>query len=56
MGQCPAVYELGDDIIAVIGKQASSQVSKKLSKKVGKDEYLVVIDRAMLAKVAVKRA
>lgn len=42
---CPAVYELKDGRILVIGKKTSPQLSQEIQAKVGPDEHAVVIDR-----------
>jgi hypothetical protein len=53
-GQCPAVYEV-DDQIVVIGKNiASAAILNEIESKIGTDETAVIIDRAMLAEVAPK--
>ena len=42
---CPAVYELRDGNILIVGKQTDLQLSREIEGKVGPDEHAVVISR-----------
>jgi hypothetical protein len=48
---CPAVYELKDGRVLIIGKQTSSQLAKEINGKVGADEHAIVIDRDFFAEL-----
>jgi hypothetical protein len=48
-GTCPAVYELEDGRLLIVGKWANSEMRGDVP--VGEDETAIVIDRAYLANV-----
>lgn len=50
-GACPAVYELGDGRLLIVGKIVGSDEYGKLGVRVGVAEEAIVIDRALLANV-----
>jgi hypothetical protein len=52
LGTCPAVYELGSEIVVIGKKVTTPTVLSRIEDKIGADEYAIVIDRAMLAEVA----
>lgn len=48
---CPAVYELKDGSILIIGKKANLHLAREIEGKVGPDEHAVVIDRNFFAEL-----
>ena len=49
---CPAVYEIvGEDRLVIIGKKVESPDKLGISKKIGKDEQAVIVDKEMLRQI-----
>ncbi|MBX2804747.1 MAG: hypothetical protein KTR19_02145 [Hyphomicrobiales bacterium] len=53
-GGCPAVYETEDGEIVIIGKKASAQIEEKLKNNISSDEWVVVVNRELLANIKTK--
>jgi hypothetical protein len=53
-GGCPAVFEMDDNQIVIIGKKASEAITNQLKDKVSQDEWVVVIDRHLLSNVNIE--
>jgi hypothetical protein len=51
-GACPAVFELEDGQLVIVGKKPTGDLNQELSPLVGSDEYAIVISPALLANVA----
>jgi hypothetical protein len=49
LGQCPAVFELPDGSLVIIGRNPDTALASLLADKVGQDEQIVVISPALLA-------
>jgi hypothetical protein len=50
-GYCPAVHELEDGRLLIIGKRTSPQLGAEIASRVGADEHAVVIDRAFFSEL-----
>jgi hypothetical protein len=48
---CPAVFELEDGRLAIVGKRPEGDLGKELAPVVGLDEYAIVISPQLLANV-----
>ena len=48
---CPAVLETETGSLVIIGKKLSAQAAALVAGRVGADEYVIEIDRGMLANV-----
>ena len=49
---CPAVYEIvGEDKLVIIGKKVENPDKLGISKKIGKDEQAVIVDKEMLRQI-----
>ncbi len=51
LGMCPAVYELEDGKLAIIGKHLPSSLKGEFDGLVGEDEHVIIIERGMLENV-----
>jgi hypothetical protein len=48
---CPAVHELKDGRLLIIGKKTSSQLAEEIRSRVGDDEHAVIIDREFFSEL-----
>jgi len=48
---CPAIFEKDNDTYIIVGKKVSSELRKKLAKKIATDEVAVEIPRALLSEL-----
>ena len=48
---CPAVLELNDGKLLIIGKQTSPELTDEIASRVGADEHAIVIDREFFAEL-----
>lgn len=55
IGACPAVYDLGDGNVLIIGKKAALKEKNILDNEVGNNENAIVIDKDMLSNVKIER-
>jgi hypothetical protein len=53
-GACPAVYELDNDTVLIIGAKPSSELGDALKDKVSPDEFAIVVSKQLLANVGTK--
>lgn len=51
LGTCPAVYELHDGTLAIVGDQADAEVSGELKDKVAPHEVVALIKPEYLAEI-----
>ena len=51
-GACPAVYELDDDTVIIIGKKPEDQMIETLRGRVGEDEYAIVVSKNLLKNIS----
>jgi hypothetical protein len=56
IGNCPAVYELEDGQLAIIGKKPAAGLEQELAALVGGDEYAIVISRELLANITAQNS
>jgi hypothetical protein len=50
-GSCPAVYELDNDTVLIIGAKPSSELGDALKGKVSPDEFAIVVSKQLLANI-----
>jgi|WetSurMetagenome_2_1015567.scaffolds.fasta_scaffold906389_1 hypothetical protein len=50
-GACPAVYELDNDTIVIVGAKPSSELGDALKGKISPDEFAIVVSKQLLANV-----
>ena len=49
---CPAVYEIvGEDKLVIIGKKVENPDKLGISKKIGRNEQAVIVDKEMLRQI-----
>jgi hypothetical protein len=52
-GTCPAVYQLSDGNLLIVGKSISSDLDAAMGHRVGSDEHAVIISPEYLSDVSV---
>ncbi len=50
-GACPAVFELEDGQLVIVGKKPTADLDQELSSLVAGDEYAIVVSPALLANI-----
>lgn len=54
IGNCPAIFQLDDGRLLLIGKKAEAPLLDEIAHRIGDDEYAVVVEAGMLENAVAK--